>query len=222
MKLAALFSGGKDSTYAVYLAEKMNYLVDILVSIQPISADSLYFHYPNVELTRLQAKAMKKKHIYREAEDELQVLREVLEEVSDRVDGVVSGVISSRFQKNTLEKMCGEFGLIHITPLWGREPLQLVGEIIDSGFKIMVTGVAAMGLSKEWLGKILQLSDLDLLRELNKKFGVNPCGEGGEIETLVLDAPIFYEKLEVEEYEIKWFGDYGYLLVSRAKLSGKP
>jgi len=222
LRLAALFSGGKDSTYAIYLAEKMNYLVDMLISIQPTSSESLYFHYPNVELTRLQAKAMKKKHIYREAEDELQVLREVLEEVSDKIDGIVSGVISSKFQKNTLEKICREFGLIHIAPLWNREPLQLVREIIESGFEIMITGVAAMGMSKEWLGKILQPSDLDLLKELNKKFGINPCGEGGEIETLVLDAPIFYEKLEVEEYEIKWFGDYGYLLVSKAKLRGKP
>ncbi|MFH1588242.1 MAG: hypothetical protein ABIA76_02815 [Candidatus Diapherotrites archaeon] len=60
MKLCALFSGGKDSTYAVYLIENRGYEVDCLLSVKGIK-DSYMYHYPNIELTELLAKAMKKK-----------------------------------------------------------------------------------------------------------------------------------------------------------------
>ena len=37
------------------------------------------------------------------------------------------------------------------------------------------------------------------LTSLNRKFGVNVCGEGGEYETFTLDSPLFRKKLTVTE-----------------------
>jgi diphthine-ammonia ligase len=221
-RLAALFSGGKDSTYAIYCTEKIGYNVDLLLTIYPSSSESLYFHYPNVKLTRLQAEAMKKKHIAKEAfSNELEALRDLIKRISHDIDGVVLGVSSSSFQKKAVESICREYGVEVFTPLWGVEPSKLLREIIKSNFQVMVTGVAALGLTMEWLGKILTEEDVEKLEEVSKKYGVNVCGEGGEMETIVLDCPLFKEKIQVLDYEVDWRGDRGFLIIRKAELRRK-
>ena len=59
MKLAALFSGGKDSTYAIFLAKKLGHTVEVLLTLNPNSEESHLLHYPNIEFTNLQAESMK-------------------------------------------------------------------------------------------------------------------------------------------------------------------
>ena len=59
MKLAALFSGGKDSAYAIYLAKKLGHTVDVLLTLYPYSDESHLLHYPNINFTSLQSKSMK-------------------------------------------------------------------------------------------------------------------------------------------------------------------
>ena len=44
MNVAVLFSGGKDSAYAVYLAKKKGLNVKYIVSIFPQNKDSWMFH----------------------------------------------------------------------------------------------------------------------------------------------------------------------------------
>lgn len=221
-RLAALFSGGKDSTYAIYCTEKIGYNVDLLLTIYPSSSESLYFHYPNVKLTRLQAEAMRKKHIAKEAfSNELEALRDLIKRISHDIDGVVLGVSSSSFQKKAVESICREYGVEVFTPLWGLEPSKLLREIIKSNFQVMVTGVAALGLTMEWLGKILTEEDVEKLEEVSKKYGVNVCGEGGEMETIVLDCPLFKEKIQVLDYEVDWRGDRGFLIIRKAELRRK-
>jgi ABC transporter with metal-binding/Fe-S-binding domain ATP-binding protein len=220
-RLAALFSGGKDSTYAIYCTEKIGYNVDLLLTIYPSSSESLYFHYPNVKLTRLQAEAMRKKHIAKEAfSNELEALRDLIKRISHDIDGVVLGVSSSSFQKKAVESICREYGVEVFTPLWGVEPSKLLREIIKSNFQVMVTGVAALGLTMEWLGKILTEEDVEKLEEVSKKYGVNVCGEGGEMETIV-DCPLFKEKIQVLDYEVDWRGDRGFLIIRKAELRRK-
>jgi len=46
-------------------------------------------------------------------------------------------------------------------------------------------------------------------------------GEGGEYETLVLDAPFFKKKIELVETEVFWKGESGYLLVKKATLTDR-
>jgi ABC transporter with metal-binding/Fe-S-binding domain ATP-binding protein len=221
-RLAALFSGGKDSTYAIYCTEKIGYNVDLLLTIYPSSSESLYFHYPNVKLTRLQAEAMRKKHIAKEAfSNELEALRDLIKRISHDIDKVVLGVSSSSFQKKAVESICREYGVEVFTPLWGLEPSKLLREIIKSNFQVMVTGVAALGLTMEWLGKILTEEDVEKLEEVSKKYGVNVCGEGGEMETIVLDCPLFKEKIQVLDYEVDWRGDRGSLIIRKAELRRK-
>ena len=117
--------------------------------------------------------------------------------------------------------MCKELGLEFIAPLWMRDPSQLLDEIISSGIAAMIVGVAAMGLGRELLGKIINQELIILLHSLSERYGVDLLGEGGEFETLVLDSPLFRKKLEILDYEVSWSGYSGFLIVKDARLVKK-
>ncbi|MEM1655713.1 MAG: diphthine--ammonia ligase [Nitrososphaerota archaeon] len=225
-RLAALFSGGKDSTLAIQLAESMGYHVDYLITIKPASDESYYFHYPNIWVTGLQARAMGRRQIMVAArsasrEDEIRALRDAIELIGDEVDGLLSGVSRSGSQHELFQRLCKELGLEFIAPLWMRDPSQLLDEIISSGIAAMIVGVAAMGLGRELLGKIIDQELIILLHSLSERYGVDLLGEGGEFETLVLDSPLFRKKLEILDYEVSWSGYSGFLIVKDARLIKK-
>jgi diphthine-ammonia ligase len=208
MKLAALFSGGKDSTYALYKAMKEGHEIKYLVTVFSERQDSWMFHYPCIELTKLQAEALGIKQIIKktkgEKEKELKDLKDVLISVKDEVDGIVTGALYSEYQKTRVEKICKEIGLKCLSPLWHSDLEKMLKEEIGLGFEIMITGVAAEGLDKSWLGKKINLETIEKLKELNKKFGINIGAEGGEFETLVLECPIFKKKIKILNSASVW------------------
>ena len=225
MRLAALFSGGKDSTYAIYLMERRGHNVEYLLTIFPESDESLYFHYPNIELTKLQAEAMMKHQLVERCgigrAEESSALARLIERVSGIVDGVVSGAIASRFQLKAFKEICEKYDLNLFAPLWGMNPLTILRKMISEGFEIIITGVAAAGLGKELLGARLTPSLVEEIKQASDRFGINPAGEGGEFETFVLDAPIFKRRIEIIEVEVDWRGDRGFLKIKGAKLAEK-
>ena len=78
------------------------------------------------------------------------------------------------------------------------------------------------GLSKEWLGKVITEKDIDKLVELNKKNGMNIAGEGGETESLVLNAPFFKKRIVIEQSKSKWKAlCVGRLVIEKAKIEEK-
>ncbi|MDJ0272471.1 MAG: diphthine--ammonia ligase [Candidatus Caldarchaeum sp.] len=223
MKLAALFSGGKDSTYAIYLAENMGHMVEVLLTFLPQSIESYLFHYPNIHLTPLQAEAMGKHHILYPiagmAEEE--ALNKALSEVAGRVDGVVAGALASSYQRERMKRAAEKHGLTVLTPLWGQNQGELLRQMLRNGFEIMVVAVAAAGLGRSWLGRILDEEAVEELEIISERYGINPAGEGGEMETMVLDCPLFRKKIKPLEKSMVWRGVYGYLRVERAVLVDK-
>ncbi len=223
MRVVALCSGGKDSSFALWLAMREGHEVAQVVAMIPRREDSWMFHYPDIKLIDLFAECaglpLTKAETSGERERELADLKRVLEGLD--AEGVVSGAIASKYQKSRIDGICDELGLKSITPLWGKDPVELLREMLEAGFKIIVTSAAAQGFDSSWLGRELDEKALGDLVELNKKYGVNPAGEGGEFETLVLDAPYFKNKIEVVEAERIWRGTSGYYLIKRAKVVGK-
>ena len=88
---------------------------------------------------------------------------------------------------------------------------------------IIVVQVAADGMNESWLGRKLDEGAVDDLSELHRKYGVHIMGEGGEYETLVLDAPIFKRRIKVMNYDKKWFSEQwrGCLEIHEFKLEDK-
>lgn len=222
MKLAALCSGGKDSIFALWLAMK-EHEIEKIIFILPQREDSWMFHHPNVHLYELFSKCtgipVEGLVFTGEKMEEISFLEKILKKAD--VEGVVSGVISSKFQKNNLDEICRKLEIAHVAPLWGREPERVLFEELKSGVSFIITGVFAEGLGKDWLGKIVGEDEARKLLELAEKYGINPCGEGGEYETLVLDAPFFRFRIKINDAEIFWDGLRGVYLVRKAELEEK-
>jgi len=223
MRLASLFSGGKDSTYATHLAAGGGDEVEYLVTMRPMLDDSWMFHTVNIDLAPMVAEAFGIENINAETsgekEKELEDLRSVLDGLD--VEGLVTGAIASTYQRRRVDSICEELDLVHFAPLWGRDGFELLIEMLSEGLVILVTAVAAHGLDETWLGRVLDEEAAEELRNLNERFGVNVCGEGGEMETLVLDAPWFSKRLSIERAKPVWDGVRGSYLVEEAKLLPK-
>jgi predicted ATP pyrophosphatase (TIGR00289 family) len=223
MKVAALCSGGKDSTFALWLAMKQGHEIERLVAMIPKREDSFMFHYPNIHLVGLFAECVGLPLLKAETsgvkEEELDDLERALRELD--IEGVVSGAIASEYQKSRIDRICEKLGLVSIAPLWGREPIELLSEMLNAAFDIIITSVAAQGFDESWLGREIDKGALHDFVELNQKYGVSPSGEGGEYESLVLDAPFFKKRIEVIEAENIWRGTNGYLLIKQAELVEK-
>ncbi|MFQ6012840.1 MAG: diphthine--ammonia ligase [Thermoplasmata archaeon] len=219
MHLAALYSGGKDSTYALYLAQQAGFEVTTLVTVLPQEASMMY-QVPNVEWTGLSAEALGIPHVQERSEEgveeELRALRRALE--GTHVGGVVVGAIASDYQFVRVHEVCEALGLWVYAPLWRKDPGTLLREYVDAGFAILVVAVSAEGLDASWLGRVLDAEACDDLAELQRTYGVHPTGEGGEFETWVVDGPNFGSRIDIQEAEKRWKGTSGTLLVRRATL----
>ena len=166
MNLAALFSGGKDSTYSIYKAKQMGHDIKCLITVFPKSDNSHLLHFPNIELTKLQSETLKIPQITStsnsdDLSDEMSVLEALIEKarVDFQIDGLVHGGISSEFQKKKFEKICKEDNLNIITPLWKTNPKEYMINLLNSNFKFILTSVSSDGLDETWLGKIISTND---------------------------------------------------------------
>jgi ABC transporter with metal-binding/Fe-S-binding domain ATP-binding protein len=220
MDLAALFSGGKDSTYAVYLAKKEGHVIKYLVTIMAENPESYMYHTVNIGLTMLISRVMgiqlglKKSAGKKEAEvKDLEISLKNLD-----VEGVVVGAIASEYQRSRVEKVCKELNLKMLAPLWSKDQIQLLRDMVKDGFKIIITSVSAEGFDESWLGREIDENCIEDLIELNKKYKINVAGEGGEFETFVIDCPLYSKKIEITDSKKKWEGNSGVLIIKDAKL----
>lgn len=223
MRVAVLVSGGKDSALALHRVLQEGYEVKFLVTMVPLREDSWMFHYPNIDLVTLFAEAaailLVKKQTAGVKEEEVVDLKRVLAPLG--IEGVVSGAVASSYQKHRIQKICRELGFISITPLWKEDPLKLLKELVESDFKAIITGVYAHGFDQSWLGREINPNTINALLEIHRKHHISLIGEGGEYETLVLDAPFFKKKIQLIETETKWENQTGTLLVKKARLTEK-
>jgi len=207
MKLGILFSSGKDSCYSTYLMKGYN--ISCLITIKSKNPDSYMYHTPNIHLAELQAKAMQIPIILQETtrkkEHELKDLEKALIKAKQKykIQGIITGALFSEYQRDRIEKIAKELKLKVFSPLWHKDQEEVMREIIKNNFKIIFSSIAADGLDKSWLNKIITNEDIDKLVKLNRKNGLNIAGEGGEFESLVLDCPLFKKKIKVLESEIK-------------------
>ena len=209
----ALFSGGKDSSYALARADE-EFGVGTLVTVEAREASKMY-HVPAVELTSLIAEAAGKDHaVYSEGGDEVEPLREAFADLEP--DTVSVGAVASEYQRSRVEGVAEEFGVEVYAPLWGIEPEEGLRRVVEE-FEVMVTAVAADGLDASWLGRTLDEEAVEEMLTLRDERGVHPMGEGGEFETLAVAGPHMEGRLELE-YETDWDGVRGSLRVVEANV----
>jgi len=204
MKLAILFSGGKDSTYATYIAKREGYEIECLISILSENPDSYMFHTPKIELTREQAKLMGIPIISKKTkgvkEIELKDLELAIKEAITKynVEGIVTGAVESIYQASRVQKICDKLNIECFNPLWQKDQIELLNSLIKNKFEIIITKVAAEGLDDSFIGRKIDKKFIKEITELQKKYQINPAGEGGEFETLVINCPMFKSRLKLK------------------------
>lgn len=210
MKLGILFSGGKDSTYVTYLAKKNGYKVGCLISIFSKNKESFMFHTPSIERVREQSKTMKIPLIIVKTKGEkekelLDLERAILLAINKyKIKGIVTGAVESVYQSSRIQKICNKLKIECFNPLWQKDQFELLNDLIKNKFEIIITGVFADGLDKSWLGRKIDRKFVKEMKRLNEKYGMSVSGEGGEIESFVINCPLFKRKLNIIDFK-----DYG-------------
>jgi ABC transporter with metal-binding/Fe-S-binding domain ATP-binding protein len=231
---ASLFSGGKDSSWALYRALESDREVSHLVTVHPGDASYMY-HVPATRLARLAAESIGVSLLEvdpgafdadsatdsgAQGDRELAPLETALADLNAEVGlaGVTAGAVESEYQTSRIREMCDRLGVDLYAPLWEENPRDLAGAMLDAGFEILIIQVAAAGLDESWLGRTLDREALADLEVLNDEYGVHLLGEGGEFETLVVDGPHMDRRIEIE-YETRWDGTRGSIDVIDAWLA---
>ncbi len=199
MRVAALYSGGKDSTYALHWGFLQGHDIVCLVSIRPREY-SMLLHYPCIEATLYQAKAMGFDILYASSGDNEEhalynLLKRAMEEYGVR--GVIAGVLLSDYQRMRIACITEKLGLALYTPLWRIDQEKYMYEVIGNGIKFIITSISSYGLSPKYIGRIITPKLLHEMIGVARRYGLNPAFEGGEAETLVVDAPLFRYKLRI-------------------------
>ena len=216
MRVAVLFSGGKDSVYAAWLVKKEGNELACAIVIKSENPDSYMFHTPSIEKAEKQVEVMGIPILVHETkgeeEKELVDLKDSIEIAKEKygVEGVVTGALHSDYQASRVGKICDELGLESINPLWHKEEIGYLNELIEADFDIVITAVAAYPLDGSWLGRKIDKKFVEEVSVLKEKYKIHPAGEGGEFETFVLNCPLFFKGLKIKSFEDSSSGEHSH------------
>lgn len=228
LRLASLASGGKDSLYAAWLCETHGWPVDLLLTLVPEDPDAMLFHTPNLDLVPLIAEAWGKpcRRVpvpgTGEGREE-EALGRALAEVRDQgLRGITVGAIGSSYQWSRFWRAARRAGVEVFAPLWRSTTRAVVEEEVRAGLDVRIVQVASEALGETLLGGRLDaalLGKLDALGGSGRGFDV--AGEGGDYETLVVDAPFFSSRLEAARSHVERRGGQARWVVDEARLRRK-
>jgi len=202
MKVAIMYSGGKDSTFAIDHAMEKGWDIRYLISIKPTRTDCYLFHYATVEHTKELAKILKIPHILEKCsvadpQKEAEIVKRIVEkkQKADPVNAVVLGGTGlQETQLRSIREALRPLGIEVFASHAGEEHDLVIEQMLNKGYEIMITQVASDGLMS-WLGRKLTKENFDELRRDSVMYKFHIGFEGGYADTLVLDGPIFDKKL---------------------------
>jgi diphthine-ammonia ligase len=213
MKLASLFSGGKDSVYATYLAKQEGHEIACLISVVSENKESYMFHTPSIEKTKKQAEVMGLPLVVEKTEGvkekELDDLKKVIKKVKEEygVEGIITGAIQSVYQASRIQKICDDLDLECFNPLWQKNEEEYLEELIENGFKVILVGVFAYPFDESWLLREIDSKFIEEVKNLNEKYKIHVAGEGGEFESFVLNCPLYSRELKVVDSKVSEEGE---------------
>jgi uncharacterized protein (TIGR00290 family) len=225
MKIAILFSGGKDSTFAIDWALKQGHEIAYLLSVKPSRKDCFLFHYATVEHTVHLAKQFGLKHILvpcdvADPKAEAQIVKNVVEK--NLVDAVLLG--GTGLQETQLKSIQNALFPLKVDAFAshsGEEHDLVMEEMLNNGYEIMITQIASDGL-KDWLGKKITKENFSQLKRDSVRYGFHIGFEGGYADTLVTDCPMFSKRLVIEDMSIIFEDAYcGHVVINRCKMEDK-
>jgi diphthine-ammonia ligase len=209
MNIGALFSGGKDSAFAIFLARECGYQVSCLISIFSKNPYSYMFHTPSISKVEQQASVMNIPLLIHETkgdeEKELIDLEIAIKRAKEEygIQGIITGAIESIYQASRIQRICNTLNIECFNPLWQKDQFELIEDLIQNKFEVVITAVAAYPLDASWLGRRIDREFVRQIKPLHERYRINPAGEGGEFETFVLDCPLFIQGLRILDSSIE-------------------
>lgn len=226
MKVAASWSGGKDSCLACYKAVTQGYEVTHLVNFISRQFRRVSSHGVRARLIRRQAQAIGVPLVqYTVPPDmglyEQRFKRAVSALKRKGIEGMVFGDIYLQEHRDWIERVCGELGITPVLPLWDIAPKRVLGEFIQAGFEAVIVSVKADVFGQEWLGRSVDHGSLSALEKLCQEKEADLCGEHGEYHTLVVDGPLFLKRMHLVRGAIVQRDGYWFLDFTRCLLKAK-
>mmetsp|Transcript_33307 Transcript_33307/g.106158 ORF Transcript_33307/g.106158 Transcript_33307/m.106158 type:complete len:722 (-) Transcript_33307:49-2214(-) len=225
MRVVGLISGGKDSIWNLHYCRHFGHELACVANLAPPEGidelDSYMYQTVASDLISAIAEALGVPLVRRviagapkaigsqayspqdgdEVEDLTLLLQEVLEAHPD-VQAVSCGAILSNYQRLRVENVCGRLGLKVFAFMWMQEQPALLQQMIDAQIDARIAKVASMGLTRKHVGEsILNPVFANHLFGLGQKWGVHVCGEGGEYESTVVDAPLYRRRVIIDSCE---------------------
>lgn len=208
MSWAALTSGGKDSILSCQKALDDKKQVKYLVTVRPENRDSYMFHSANLDAVPVIAEVAGMEYVeiltHGKKEEELVDLEKGLAALD--IEGVTAGAVASVYQADRVKAITDRLGIELFTPLWHMDTEQLLREVSDRiDARIVVT--AAEGLDESFLGARIDASLIARLKKIAGRHRINLAGEGGEYESLTLNAPFYSRPVKYTTQEIRSSAD---------------
>lgn len=186
-RAVALWTGGKDSAFALYEARKKGFEVVCLVTFVP-EDDRGFSAHPQAKIREqahhlgLPLRFVKIKEPYLDSYvAEFRNLKRALD-----ISYVITGDIDEvQGYPNWVEQCCLHSQLSVELPLWKRSREELMAAMLQCDFNIEISWINHPGIPSEWKGRTIDLDLLSKMRILFSKNGIDLCGENGEYHTMV-------------------------------------
>jgi diphthine-ammonia ligase len=208
MSWAALTSGGKDSILSIQKATDAGMDVEFMVTVYPENRDSYMFHSANIDAVAAIANVAGIKYIeiptHGRKEEELADLEAGLACLD--VEGVIAGAVESVYQTQRVKAITDRLGISLFTPLWHVNTEKILEEVARR-MDVIIVVTAADGLDERFLGEHLDNNLIDRLKRVASTHHINLAGEGGEYETLTLNAPFYSRPITYTTSEIRSYPD---------------
>lgn len=196
-----LWTGGKDSSLALYEAKLLGYEIASLVTFVP---DKPEFLAHPLNFMKYQADALGLPHhtiavnepFKASYERAIHSLRE-----EHQTEVLISGDIAEvDGHPNWIKECSKNTGVDVLTPLWQWDRLEILHRLLLYRFRVLFSCVKKPWFTDEWLGMELNMHSLERLCKMNATTGLDICGEQGEYHTLVVDGPPFNKSIEIGGY----------------------
>lgn len=229
MDVAILFSGGKDSTFAIDYALDKGWNIKYLISVKPTRKDCFLFHYATVEQTKDIAKMLQIPHFYVKCKvadpvKEANIVKNVVESNQRKlkIDAVVLGGTGlQETQLKSIQSALIPFKVDAFASHAGEEHDLVMEQMLNNGYEILITQIASEGL-KEWLGKKITKENFSQLKKDSVKYGFHIGFEGGYADTLVTDCPLYPKRLIIEDMSIIFEDSYcGHVVINKYRMEDK-
>ena len=209
-KFIVSYSGGKDSTLALYHAMQVGKAIGLIVMLEEQGLRSRS-HAMSMEIIQAQANALGLPIITASSswnDYETEFLKLLADAKQQGAEVLVTGDLDMPEYGCWHDRITQQAGLKLCMPLWQRPHREVIEEFIQLGFKTMIVTVNLnLGMKVDDLGKILTL---DYIQELENR-GIDPCGEGGEFHSTVIDGPLFTVPIAVRKGDILYHENYAFL-----------